>query len=164
MKSNLYVNGLPMLIILMGFVSLAVSCTTSFQDRQIKNIPGEWEVFQTTTLFAEFLENGFNPTEPPIEESGDLGFFDFSKTTVNYAFVRNDSLFSGSGSYSVDRNRISQKIIFSSDEDFLLLPPDDKPHRLIFNRSDEGVIMLLNFTPDELGPGEGYTLFLRKVD
>jgi len=164
MEDRYLVLRLFLIIVTILPIALFTSCTTSFQDRQIKNIPGEWEVFQTTTLFAEFLENGFNPTEPPIEESGDLGFFDFSKTTVNYAFVRNDSLFSGSGSYSVDRNRISQKIIFSSDEDFLLLPPDDKPHRLIFNRSDEGVIMLLNFTPEELGPGEGYTLFLRKVD
>lgn len=147
----------------MGFVFLLSSCTTSFQDRQIKDIPGEWEVFQATTQIAEFLENGANPIEPPIEESGDLGFFDFSKTTVKYAFVRNDSFLSGSGSYSIDRNRISQKIVFSIGEDFLLLPPDERPHRLIFNTSDQGVIMLLNFTPEELGPGEGYTLFLKKV-
>jgi len=164
MEQNTYVRKLSILIVLAGLMSLAASCTTSFQDRQIKDMPGEWEVFKTTTLFADFLENGFNPLEPRIEESGDLGIFDFSQRTVNYTYLRNDTLYTGSGDYSIDRERNSQKIIFSSDEAFLLLPPDQMPHNLIFNGTGEYVIMILNFTPEELGPGQGYTLFLRKID
>jgi len=145
--------------ILIFSVTLLLSCTTSFQDRQIKNIPGEWEVFKVTTNFVNFV-----PFKPPIEESGDLGFFEFTRSTVTYSFVRNDSLFTGSGPYSVDRNKKAQKIIFSSKEDFLLLPPDNIRHRLIFNTTDDGVIMILNFSPEDPAPGVGYTLVLQKVD
>ena len=164
MEHNTYVRKLPILIVLAGLMSLAASCTTSFQDRQIKDMPGEWEVFKTTTLFADFLENGIDTFEPRIEETGDLGIFDFSQRTVNYTYLRIDSLYTGSGVYSIDRERNSQKIIFSSDEDFLLLPPDQMPHNLIFDGTGEYVIMMLTFTPEELGPGQGYTLFLRKID
>ncbi|NBC02285.1 MAG: hypothetical protein GVY20_01125 [Bacteroidetes bacterium] len=140
-------------------IALFTSCTTSFQDRQIKNIPGEWEVFEVTTDFVNF-----EPFKPPIEESGELGFFEFTKSTVTYNFIRNDSLFTGSGPYSIDRNRAPQKIIFTFKEDFLLLPPDDKPHSLIFNKTDDGVIMILNFRPQDPEPAIGYTLVLRKID
>lgn len=139
-------------------VAMFTSCTTSFQDRQIKNIPGEWEVIEVTTNFINHI-----PFKSSIEESGDLGFFEFTRSAVTYSFVRKDSLFSGSGSYSIEQNKNPQKIIFSSDEDFILLPPDNIRHRLIFNPTDNGVKMILNFSPEDPGPGVGYTLVLRKI-
>ncbi|MDX1590875.1 MAG: hypothetical protein R3283_02865 [Balneolaceae bacterium] len=140
-----------------------ISCTTSFQDRQIKNIPGEWEVYSITTLNADFSENGFDPLEPATEETGDLGFFEFTQSSVNYSFVRKDSLYSGNGIYSIDLNKTSTKIIYSISEDILLLPPDERPHDLIFNSENGEVIMLLTSYPQTAGVGESYTLYLRKV-
>jgi len=159
MKSQAFFSHIATLAILFVICSSIASCGTSFQDRQIKDIPGEWEVFEVTTNFVNF-----EPFKPPIEQSGNLGIFEFTKSNVTYSFVRDDSLFTGSGLYSLDRNKISQKIIFSSEENFLLLPPDNLKHSLIFNDTDNGVIMILNFWPEESEPAVGYTLVLRKID
>lgn len=159
MKNQTFYSPITGLVILFVICSSAVSCTTSFQDRQIKDIPGEWEVFEVTTDFVNF-----KPFKPPIEESGEFGFFEFTKSTVTYSFVRNDSLFTGSGSYELEQKKYSQKIIFSSKENFLLLPPDNNRHSLIFNDTDNGVIMVLNFWPEDPEPAIGYTLVLRKID
>jgi len=159
MKSQASFSHIATLAILFVICSSIASCGTSFQDRQIKDIPGEWEVFEVTTNFVNF-----EPFKPPIEQSGNLGIFEFTKSNVTYSFVRDDSLFTGSGLSSLDRNKISQKIIFSSEENFLLLPPDNLKHSLIFNDTDNGVIMILSFWPEDPEPAIGYTLVMRKID
>ncbi len=159
MEANYFYNRVSSIYLVSVLLIVFASCTTSFQDRQIKDLPGEWEVFEITTLFINH-----EPFKPAIEETGDLGYFEFSKSSVNYTFVRNDSLYSGSGTYSIDRERKSQKIIFSSDEDFLLLPPDGIRHELLFSDTDKFVVMTLVYYPEGEGATEGFSLRLRKID
>lgn len=153
-----YIKPLLLCLISAPFFILS-SCGKSFQDRQINDIPGEWEVFEIITLFIDHT-----PFKPSIEETGDLGIFKFTKSSVKFSFIRKDTLNTSSGPYSIDRNRVSQKIIFSSKENFMFLPPDSAKHELSFANPNNFIVMELVFYPTGEKPREGYILRLRKVD
>lgn len=73
-----------------------------------KSIEGNWKVVEITSYYGEFFSNGgFDPSET-ILDSGDLGSFNFSENFVDYSFTRNDTLFSGNGSWVLELEKVNQ--------------------------------------------------------
>lgn len=78
------------------------------QARQ--SLEGSWNVVEITSIYGEFSGNGFNPTQT-IRETGALGSFDFSASTVDYSFTRNDTLFSGSAPWTLIYEKVNSGFI-----------------------------------------------------
>ena len=86
------------------------------------SIEGVWDIIEITSLYAEFSENGFDPSET-ISETGQLGTFTFMQNSVDYTFTRNDTLYSGSKSWNLELEKIREG--FSKVNDFTLSIEDD---------------------------------------
>ena len=78
----------------------------SDDDQAINSIRGTWEVTSITSIYGQFVENGFNPSET-ITETGALGFFNFSNDAVAFEFTRNDTLYSGNDIWSITSEKVN---------------------------------------------------------
>lgn len=93
----------PILFFLILMLSLG-ACNND-QEQASDSLMGEWNVVESTSIYAEFTPTGFNATET-VEESGDLGFFRFTDDLFEYQITRNDTLFEGNGSWDLEADRI----------------------------------------------------------
>ena len=75
-----------------------------------KSLEGGWDVIEITSIYGEFFENGFDPSET-ITESGALGTFDFTGDSVDFDFTRNDTSYTGTGKWNIIAERIREGFI-----------------------------------------------------
>lgn len=82
-----------------------ISCNND--EVQAENsLEGLWEINRINSRYGTFTANSFNPTET-VSDSGQLGTFLFGEETVDYSFMRNDSLFTGDGSWTLDLEKVN---------------------------------------------------------
>lgn len=86
-----------------------------------KSLKGEWDVVAISSFYAKFIENGFVPFET-IEESGQLGTFHFKEDSVDFNFMRNDTLYAGKAAWNLDLEKVRQG--FSRGNEFTLTIED----------------------------------------
>ena len=141
-------SGFP-LILLLIFVFILASCSESYMERRIRELPGTWTVQTVELQRVKVHDNGLDPLEPPRTTTGDLGVFDFTKSEVDYDFIADDSLFSATGPYSITKNEVTSKIIFTQSDYMILLPPDDRVFELIFNDSGSDTKMFMYTVLDD---------------
>lgn len=70
------------------------------------SLEGDWEVVAITSYYGEFSTTSFDATEI-IADSGQLGSFSFGADSVDYAFTRNDTLFTGSMAWNLAFEKVN---------------------------------------------------------
>ncbi|KQC30532.1 hypothetical protein [Flagellimonas eckloniae] len=86
------------------FPLLFLSCSKDLEQGR-ESLIGTWKVTYIKSSYGEFFTNGAGSTEV-LEEDGDLGTFIFNETTVDFDFVRNDTLYAGSALWNLDLEKI----------------------------------------------------------
>lgn len=87
-------------------ISLMFNACRKDEIQAENSLEGIWDIVTIHSTYGEFSENGSSPTEN-ISESGQLGTFDFMQEDVDFNFTRNDTLFSGSGSWDIETQRVN---------------------------------------------------------
>ncbi|MEK6154711.1 hypothetical protein WIW50_15690 [Flavobacteriaceae bacterium 3-367] len=118
---------------------------------------------QIKSFYGEFIENGLNGLAV-VDEVGDLGNFSFNDfNNMEYRLVRNDTVYSNSGIWSIQQDRFREIGFFETTKLSIIVP-----EVLIFdvdyeNSSSPHRKIRLFIEPDELGFGVAVELFLEKV-
>ncbi len=86
-----------------------VSCGNT-EDDAADSIIGEWTVTEIISQYGSFSENAYN-NESSITEDGDLGTFHFDKDSVRFDYTRNDTLYTGSSSWSLNHERVNSGFV-----------------------------------------------------
>lgn len=93
--------------------ALVLTCTlfllTSCKKDEVQareSIEGDWEVTAITSMYGEFFNGSFSSSQN-LTESGQLGTFSFTESTVEYSFTRQDTVYSGNGAWTLELERVN---------------------------------------------------------
>lgn len=93
-------------IFTLALVLLLISCSKDL-DQGIDSLRGTWQVTYIKSSYGEFFTNGFDTNEV-LEEEGDLGTFIFNEKTVDFDFIRNDTLYAGTALWKLDLEKVRE--------------------------------------------------------
>ncbi len=93
-------------IIIFFPIAFQLASCTKDQVQAENSLEGIWEVTLIRSNYGMFSETVFNATES-IEESGELGTFNFMEDVVQYSFTRNDTLFNETSSWRIDLEKVN---------------------------------------------------------
>ena len=89
--------------------SMFMACNKD--ELQAENsIEGIWDIVEITSIYGEFSENGFSPSET-ISETGELGTFIFTHDSVDFHFTRNDTIYTGTESWNITAKKVREGFI-----------------------------------------------------
>jgi len=86
-----------------------MSCGNT-QDDATDSIIGEWTVNEIISQYGTFSENEYLNTSS-LTEDGDLGTFNFDKDSVRFDYTRNDTLYTGSSSWTLNHERVNSGFV-----------------------------------------------------
>ena len=91
-------------------IGMLVSACSKDEIQGENSLEGSWTINQIETVYGQFYIDdgrlsGSAQTESVLEK-GELGQFTFSKDVVAYNFVRNDTLFEGSGQWNLKLDKV----------------------------------------------------------
>lgn len=101
--------------------SMLVACSKNDEIQAADSLEGVWDIVAISSLYGEFFENGFNPSET-VTETTQLGSFHFMEDSVEYAFTRNDTLYTGIGTWELELEKVQEG--FSKSNKFTLTIED----------------------------------------
>ncbi len=159
LKSKLY----PLLLIL-SLPLLLFTCAKD-KDQAINSLNGNWEVVGINSVYGEFFENGFNPSET-VEEIGQLGTFNFSPDSVKFEYTRNDTLYTGSETWIISSEKVNTG--FTKVTEFTLKIPNHFVFGVDFGNGTKDSEKNANEAsfvayPDSIGYGVFIELKLEKI-
>ncbi|MEO9512982.1 MAG: hypothetical protein ABJN84_07430 [Flavobacteriaceae bacterium] len=154
MKRMLILNLLPFLFL---------SCSKDLEQGE-ESLTGTWNITYIKSIYGEFFTNGVDPTEV-LEEDGDLGTFLFGEETVDFNFVRNDTLYAGSAVWKLDLEKVRSGFFRSNA--FSLFIEDNFVFDAQFgdatrNAEKKATVLSLSELPME-GPGVAIVMELTKL-
>jgi hypothetical protein len=85
------------------------------------SIEGAWDLVAISSHYGEFSNNGVSPIGT-VSESGQLGTFYFTKDSVDFNFMRNDTLYAAKAAWSLDLEKVRSG--FTRENDFTLTIED----------------------------------------
>ncbi|WP_422861865.1 hypothetical protein [Flagellimonas sp. W118] len=83
---------------------LSVSCSKD-EEQAYDSLIGSWTISEIKSIYPESPANGISSNEV-VEETGILGTFVFNKRTVNFDFVRNDTVYQGNATWNLDLEKV----------------------------------------------------------
>lgn len=86
------------LVLIMSFL-LSVSCSKD-EEQAYDSLIGTWTISEIKSIYQEL------PTNEVVEETGTLGTFVFNQRTVNFDFVRNDTVYQGNATWNLDLEKV----------------------------------------------------------
>nr|WP_298793013.1 hypothetical protein [uncultured Allomuricauda sp.] len=78
---------------------LSVSCSKD-EEQAYDSLIGTWTISEIKSIYQEF------PANEVVEETGTLGTFVFNQRTVNFDFVRNDTVYQGNATWNLDLEKV----------------------------------------------------------
>lgn len=133
------------------------------------SIKGIWKVVKIESLYADFTVNGddvsgFGESEKVLDE-GSLGHFNFSDSKVAYNFTRNDTLYSGKGSWELQLDKVNEG--FTKVNKWKLIIDNDYQLDVYFedgtkNAEKKATNVQFDSWPSESGSGVAYFIKLEK--
>lgn len=75
-----------------------------------ESLEGEWKIVSINSEYGTFTQSQFGSSFDPfdeVSENGDLGFFEFIESTVDFEFTRNDTMYTGNESWNLDLERVN---------------------------------------------------------
>ena len=87
-------------IFVLVFITLLFNSCRKDEVQAERSLEGTWNVTAITSWYGLLDETSFN-AEETIEESGQLGTFEFGATSVDFNFTRNDTLYTGSSTWEL---------------------------------------------------------------
>ncbi|WP_107038174.1 hypothetical protein [Brumimicrobium mesophilum] len=155
-------------LLLISTLFLFLSCNKD-EKQGIKSIVGTWNVNHIESIYGNYtIENnvviGTNETDR-INESGDLGQFNFGKNEVDFNFTRNDTVYSESSSWELQLEKVNSgftktnkwKLIIANEFTFDLTFEDDTK-----NSEKKADNVEFRHWPSESGFGVGFVMSLEK--
>lgn len=116
---NKQLNIQVFVIIMMA--SMFVACKKDDKIQAEDSLEGVWDIVAISSMYGEFFENGFNPSET-VAETAQLGIFHFMEDSVEYSFTRNDTLYTGIGPWDLELEKVQEG--FSKSNRFTLTIED----------------------------------------
>lgn len=81
------------------------ACQKNDEIQAEDSLMGVWDIVTVSSVYGDFFDNGFDPTET-ISESAPIGTFHFNKDAVEYNFSRNDTLFTGIATWQLELEKV----------------------------------------------------------
>nr|WP_299486911.1 hypothetical protein [uncultured Allomuricauda sp.] len=78
---------------------LSVSCSKD-EEQAYDSLIGTWTISEIKSIYQEL------PANEVVEETGTLGTFVFNQRTVNFDFVRNDTVYQGNATWNLDLEKV----------------------------------------------------------
>lgn len=75
-----------------------------------RSLEGVWDITAIDSEYGEFTQSQFGSSfdsYDSISEYGLLGTFNFSETTVDYEFIRNDTMYSGNETWNLELEKVN---------------------------------------------------------
>lgn len=157
--------------VLFFFIPLILWLTGCNKDEKQgkQSLEGVWSVHEIESIYANFLvENGVVTRidgEERSTDSGDLGVFTFSKHYVTYSYTRNDTLYTGKGSWELKNTKV--KTGFTKANNWKLTIANDVVFDLRFedetkNAEKKATHISLDGWPKFSGSGIAFFMSLKK--
>ena len=111
-------------LLVIGTAFIYTSCNKD-EIQAVDSIEGEWNVIAISSLYGEFFESSFSASDK-ISESGQMGTFHFMEDSVDFNFMRNDTLYAGKAAWHLDLKKVNQGFFRTNEftltiEDYFLL-------------------------------------------
>nr|WP_299171239.1 hypothetical protein [uncultured Allomuricauda sp.] len=78
---------------------LSVSCSKD-EEQAYDSLIGTWTISEIKSIYQEL------PANEVVEETGTMGTFIFNKRTVNFDFVRNDTVYQGNATWNLNLEKV----------------------------------------------------------
>jgi len=168
MNSNLKIllTNLLFRSIALALICISVSSCEKDELQGTESLRGNWTVTQIKSYYGEFTENGHNGLDV-LEESDDLGYFNFSNGSMEYNYTRNDTVYSGQGPWDLTASSRRQMMVFKEVDFSLKVPNNDVNFEATFgggarNSEKDATKVELYQEPSEPGFGVATEIFLSK--
>ena len=99
---NMKIN---LIFFLSALIILLTSCTKDIVHAE-RSVRGEWKVTFIQSFYGTFTETSFN-ADDSVEETGDLGTFNFTTDSVTFNYTRNDTLYTGTRAWDLASERVN---------------------------------------------------------
>ncbi len=128
-----------------------------------RSLKGKWTIYRIRSQYGTFFQNGFDPSDE-VDESGQLGSFNFTQDSVVFNFQRNDTLYSGDTTWKLSSQKIRQG--FFRESEFMVIIKGHYNFNVIFedgsrNAEKNARELTLIEVPTE-GYGVLIEIFMRK--